>query len=427
MNLLWQNKNYKEFPKLEEDKECEILIVGGGLCGILIAHKLNNNNNVIVLEKNYIGSGITQNSTATISIIQDKLYKDKIKEIGFKKTKQYVLANKEALKEFKMLSKQYDFDYKEESVINYIYNDDKTFFEEFNALESLDLNPKLYELNNKNIKALEIENQATCNPLKLVNELAKNLTIFEHSKVIKLNTKYALLENGCKVFFKKVIIATHYPLFDKGCFFFLKMYQVRSAVLLIKHEELNNFYISMQKGDLYIRSYNNYLLIGGYDYRVGECKNALNSLKEKVIKHFNKDITYQFVNQDLITLDSMPYIGKTLFKNIYVATGFNEYGFTSSMIASIMFKDIFEKGYSSYQKLLAPNRFMYLKNLLKQIKYALKNLLSFKCPRCTHMKSKLNYNVFDNTYECELHGSRFNYNGEVKNEPAKKNIKHKKM
>lgn len=37
---LWQEESLPDFPVLEGDTETEVLIIGGGLCGILTAYTL---------------------------------------------------------------------------------------------------------------------------------------------------------------------------------------------------------------------------------------------------------------------------------------------------------------------------------------------------------------------------------------------------
>ena len=55
-------------------------------------------------------------------------------------------------------------------------------------------------------------NQAIINPIKLINELSKQLNIYEHSEVETIKKDYAMLTNKSKVYFDKVIIATNYPI-----------------------------------------------------------------------------------------------------------------------------------------------------------------------------------------------------------------------
>ena len=86
--------NIKEFPKLKSDIETDILIVGGGLCGILTAYKFSKKGyNVVVVEKDRIGMGITKNTTGVVTAQHDILYSNYIKKIGLKKAKLFLKSN----------------------------------------------------------------------------------------------------------------------------------------------------------------------------------------------------------------------------------------------------------------------------------------------------------------------------------------------
>ena len=43
-------------------------------------------------------------------------------------------------------------------------------------------------------------------------------------------------------------------------------------------------------------------------------------------------------------------------------------------------------------------------------------------PICTHLKCELQFNQNDKTWDCPCHGSRFNYKGEMINNPAINNL-----
>jgi glycine/D-amino acid oxidase-like deaminating enzyme len=66
------------FKRLEGDKKCDVLIIGGGMAGILTAYLLEKQGtNYILVEKDRICGGTTGNTTAKITyqhgLIYDKL------------------------------------------------------------------------------------------------------------------------------------------------------------------------------------------------------------------------------------------------------------------------------------------------------------------------------------------------------------------
>ena len=70
----------KGFKKLDKDINCDVLVIGGGMAGIITAYYLmKEGRRVVVVEGNKIGSGMTANTTAVITAQHDMLYKDLIK------------------------------------------------------------------------------------------------------------------------------------------------------------------------------------------------------------------------------------------------------------------------------------------------------------------------------------------------------------
>ena len=56
-------------------------------------------------------------------------------------------------------------------------------------------------------------------------------------------------------------------------------------------------------------------------------------------------VVTQWATQDCMTLDDIPYIGQYSSKlsDIYVTTGFNKWGMTSSMVAATVLCDMIKK------------------------------------------------------------------------------------
>ena len=66
------------FPKLEENIFTDVLVIGGGVVGVLIAKKLHDNNiETVLVEKNKIGRGITSKTTAFLTSQHETLYQAK--------------------------------------------------------------------------------------------------------------------------------------------------------------------------------------------------------------------------------------------------------------------------------------------------------------------------------------------------------------
>lgn len=416
---------FPKFKKLENDLNVEVAVVGGGLAGMLIAYRLMKvGKKVVLFEKNRIGMGITKNTTAYITSQQDILYQDRLKQDGFYNTKRYLEANQMAIDEYERLSHEFSFDF--ERLPSYMYTsiDEKKVQKEVEILQNLGIDAKLKKeigLPFDHLSAVEFPNQAQMNPLKLIDCLAKEVEIYENTNVDKIGGKY-LIANGYKVQAEYIIIATHFPFINRLGLYYAKMYQKRSYVIAIKTDQKpKGLFTNLDEDKFYIRSYKDYLIIGGNDQRNGTSKEHFHTLRTFAEKYYPEAIiTHEWANQDCITLDDKPYIGKYsgFRSNLYVATGFNLWGMTQAMISAILLTDLIIGKENKYEDLFNPNRNMIKQQLFVNLGIYIKHLFHPKKRKCTHLGSELIWNEDEKAWECPCHGSRYNEYGEVLDNPA---------
>lgn len=70
MKSIWENKHERpSFETLNGNKKVDVLIIGGGITGLLCAHKLHEAGvEYALVEANEICSGITVNTTAKLHL-----------------------------------------------------------------------------------------------------------------------------------------------------------------------------------------------------------------------------------------------------------------------------------------------------------------------------------------------------------------------
>ena len=131
--------------------------------------------------------------------------------------------------------------------------------------------------------------------------------------------------------------------------------------------------------------------------------------------------------QDCRSLDGVPYIGRysAMTPKIYVATGFNTWGMSSSMVAARLITELITTGKSSYEAVFSPQRSMLCNQLLKNGAAYAGDLLTTGTPRCTHMGCALKMNTAEHSWDCPCHGSRYDLECHVLENPAMKNLKSK--
>ena len=174
---------------------------------------------------------------------------------------------------------------------------------------------------------------------------------------------------------KYVILASHYPFIDRFGYYFLKMYQSTSYVIAVDNGDktFDGMYINSEHPTFSYRFVNGsnekkLLLVSGADHKTGskiDLYNAYNILEDEVRKYYpNCKVLYRWNTEDCITLDKIPYIGEFshFIPNMYIATGFNKWGMTSSNVAANIIVDKILGRENEYEEVFKATRLHPIKN-----------------------------------------------------------------
>ncbi|MBR3840558.1 MAG: FAD-dependent oxidoreductase [Erysipelotrichales bacterium] len=432
MKTYW-NKDLEPntFPKLDKDITTNILIVGGGLCGLLCAYKLEERNiNYVLVEADTIGGKASAANTGKITAQHGLIYHRLIESVGEIKAKQYLDANLDAVKEYRHICKGLDVDFENQSAYCYSLNNREVLEKELNALKILKYEADLVDelpLPFKNVGAIRFKEQACFNPAKFCQQISKGLSIYEHTKIVNFDKDIACTEAGHKIHAKRIIITTHFPFIDSLGLYFMKMYQERIYGIFIDNvKRFEGMYIDESNDGLSLRFHKDHLLIYGGDKRVGNSDTYFKQARTFARFHFpySKEIT-TIANEDCITLDEIPYIGEysTINQKLLVATGFSKWGITHSLIAANVLCDIIENKPNPLIELYKPSRMIVPSSLASHLFESTKSMLRPTTKRCTHLGCGLVYNPAEDSWDCPCHGSRFNEEGEILDGPATKELK----
>ncbi|MBO5278656.1 MAG: FAD-binding oxidoreductase [Lachnospiraceae bacterium] len=211
-------------------------------------------------------------------------------------------------------------------------------------------------------------NQAQFSPLAFIRHICQKLDIREHTKVIKIRGNKVITKAGVMTA-DHIVVATHYPMRNVPGFYFLRQHQERSYVLLL----------------------------GGSSCRTGENKNggaydALTRAAEQYYPGYKEIMRWSA--QDCMTHDGIPFIGRysVFTPGLYVITGFQKWGMTSSMIAAMILRDKLCGMENPYEKVFSPQRInlrasigSLFTDIGMSIKGLTKGLLCKQSPRCPHM------------------------------------------
>ena len=80
---IWNIENInRKIKTIDSNKVVDILIIGAGITGLSTAYHLMYNKSMCVVDANKIGHGVTLNSTAKLSYLQESLYSKIAKSTG---------------------------------------------------------------------------------------------------------------------------------------------------------------------------------------------------------------------------------------------------------------------------------------------------------------------------------------------------------
>ena len=427
---LWQRGNpHPEHPTLTGEIRTEVLVIGGGLAGVLTAWELRQRGvDAVLVEKDRICSATTAHTTAKITVQHGLIYQKLIRSIGPEGARQYYRANLEAAEQLKKLCRRFEIPLEEKP--SFVYSTSRhKLGEELAALHKLGI-PAVFEssppLPLSNAGAVGIPGQAQFHPLKLAEQLAKELVIYENSRVTELIGTMAKTEHG-HIRAKKIVVATHFPFLNKHGSYFLKLYQHRSYLLALENAgTLNAMYVGDDKKGMSFSSFGGALLLGGGGHRTGKQGGGWRELREFAAKHYpNAEETAHWAAQDTMSLDGIPYIGQYSRNtpDLYVAAGFNKWGMTGSMVSATQLADLILGKENVYADVFSPSRSILKPQLLFNCAETTANFLIPTTKRCPHLGCALKYNREEHSWDCSCHGSRFSESGEVLDNPANGDLK----
>ena len=433
MDSLWtKNRTPLDFPSLKGDISTDVLIIGGGMAGVLCARELTARGiDCALVEAKTVGSGVTCGTTAVLTAQHDTLYTKLINRFGRERARQYLHANLDAVERFRTLAQRIPCDFEDTPSVMYSLTDEEEFRREAEVLRSLGFHAEFQKKTRLPFDvagAVRFPGMAQFHPLKFLCGAARGLNIYQHTFVRKINAGIAITDNG-NIRANKIIIATHFPFINKHGLYFMKMYQTRSFVIALSDApELGGTYVDASENGMYFRNYGGLLLVGGGDRRTGKDAGDFNKVRDFIRHYFGQTTEkYAWAAQDCTRLDGVPYIGRysPSMPNLYVATGFNEWGMTSSMAASSILSDLIQGKENPYAPVFSPQRSMLRPQLFANLGATLVNFVTPTTKRCPHLGCALQWNKAEKSWGCPCHGSRFDERGRLIDNPAMRDAKIK--
>ncbi len=419
------------FPALRGDIKTDVLIIGGGICGILCAYLLKEAGvDCALVEAGGLAQGTTSNTTAKITSLHGLVYSEFLAKMGKENTKKYFDINQFAIHKYEELARNFPCDFENLSAFTYSTDNVRKIEKEVFALKTLGAEVEFHKKTPLPVKvagAVELKNQAQFHPLKLLSHLVKGLNIYENTTVKVLTPNKALCHKG-SIAFQKAIVATHFPFLNKHGGYFLKLYQHRSYVIALENaQNVGGMYVDAASDGLSFRNSNGLLLLGGGGGRTGKsCGNWQELMRVKTLYYPDATVKTKWATQDCMSLDKIPYIGQygKNTSNLYVATGFHKWGMTSSMVAAVLLCDLVRGRKNQYADIFSPCRSILTPQLFVNGFESVINLLTPTKKRCPHLGCALKWNPAEHSWDCPCHGSRFDTAGKLLCNPAMTDLRN---
>lgn len=481
----WLLEKRPRFTALEGDLQAGAVIVGAGICGLLCAYFLQRKgvSDIVIIEANEVGSGVTANTTAKITSQHGLIYAKLLRGFGEEAALQYASANQKAIRHYREIVRQEHIDCGLTACNAWLYATSPEYRQELEdelqAAQKLGVDAAFEQKTELPFPvegALRFPDQAYFHPLQFAFQLCDILVkagcrIYTRTKATGAEEGIVYTDKG-NIRAEHILICSHYPFIDKHSLLFTKIFQERSYVLVLQGmAPIRDMYLDCAESGYSFRPQKDkkgqdMILFGAFDHKTGHEKQNLHyaglSAAAEQCYPDGKPV-YKWSAQDCMTHDGVPYIGRyaTAGKNIYLATGFNKWGMTSSMAAADILSDLITKGDHAAQQVFSLDRqdiklqaksfvvetIDIVGNFLTHLTTADEALQNIQKneggiveingkragvyrdhsgkryavkPVCTHMGCAIAWNKDENSWDCTCHGSRFDYLGNVIGGPALK-------
>ena len=466
---IWkENIELPSFEKLGRNLDVDVLIIGGGMTGINTLYQLRNSSlEVVLVEQNKIGMGVTVNSTGKLTYLQDSLYEKIWKSFDKEMASRYLKSQREAVQLAVDIIEKENIDCNLLKAPSFVYANDDGEVEKLEELKKFLIKNDIKVIDGKSdlieYKAMiGVEDTYVFHPLKYIKGLVSKLDkgkIYEDTSIVKMEKNgdegYICYTNDDKIIRAgEVVVASHYPYFSLPFVFPVKGSLEKSYLSASKYREDNISLIKYDMPIISMRSYLDYLLYLSNSHNISskvDDKEHYKELKKKV-NDLGLDPEFMWSNTDIMTNDGLPYVGK-IDERLLLGTGYNTWGMANGILAGKILADIIMGNGSEYEELFNPKRvslagvggsiadgYYSASGMVSgmvtdsdKISYETvdgKEIATYEdengkhsvYTKCPHMGCRLIFNEVENTWDCPCHASKFDLDGKCISGPSNRDI-----
>jgi glycine/D-amino acid oxidase-like deaminating enzyme/nitrite reductase/ring-hydroxylating ferredoxin subunit len=382
----WDDVKLPRYATLNEDIQCDVLVIGGGITGLTAAYLLSREGqSVCLLERDSLGHGDTGCTTAHLTYVTDQRLSELVKHFGKAQAALVWQGGAAAINLIEQIAREEQIACDLRRVPGYLHASLEKSEDESAALEAdcklareLGFEASIVQQAPVvNRPAVRFANVGLFHPLKYLAGLAEAATaagcqIFEESEAEEfLQDPLRVKVNGRQVQYNYVVIATHVPLMGKTGFVNATLFQsklapyssyvVGAAIPGGQHSQASFWDTSDPYYYLRIDRVNgeDYAVFGGQDHKTGQVDDMDERYAklERMLKGLipSAELKHRWSGQVVETHDGLPYIGETADKQ-FVATGFAGNGMTFGTLAGLMARDAALARENPWQELFQVDR-----------------------------------------------------------------------
>lgn len=364
------------FNPLKSDHKVDVLIVGSGITGALVAHELCNAGiKCSIIDKRSLSTGSSVASTALLQYEIDTPLFELVKMMDEGKAVRAYQSCLQAITDIEKVFKDINYNPDLEKVPSVFYASNRrgvrTIRKEYSIRRKYDLPVDYYDKNEveinvginspaalKNDTSAQMDAYAGATHLIHYHREKNELNVFTHTEIEQFQEKktgYELLTTGGHTIKAKYVVVA--AGFESGFFLPRQVMELTSTYVILS-EPIEDQYFWPEKSMLwetaqpymYIRTTGNRIMVGGEDEDISEparrdklMKTRIRNLERKFHKLF-PDIPFKtemsWGSTFSKTKDGLPYIGNWPGNNkMFFALGYGGNGITYSMIAAQVIKN----------------------------------------------------------------------------------------
>jgi len=444
---------------LEPGTEYDVVVVGGGLTGLTTASLLARaGRSVLVLEARHTGDGTTGGSTAKVSALQGTHYSKIARRHPRPVLRRYADANLEALAWIGRYCAEHGVDHQRRTAWTYATTErgEQKVREELDALRMAGIGAADWTtavpLPFATTGAVRLEDQLQVDPLSLLDALAADAR--RHGAVVREGVRVRgvhghrparVRTEAGDVTAQTVVIATNMPILDRGGFF-ARAEPARSYCVSFRTgaPAVDGMFLSADQPTRSLRDAPDgddgaLLIVGGEGHKTGaavEESERLDRLRRWTHEHYPDAVeTHAWSAQDYLPHHALPFAGPILpgAEGVLVAGGYSKWGMTNAVAASLAVSGRILGGHQPWASVFEPWTATELAGLPDSAR--LNAMVAVEMtegwvrklnpvggghpPVCTHLGGVLRWNDAEESWDCPLHGSRFDgRDGSVLEGPA---------